>query len=257
MLGFKIDNCDCPQNLEFLKNISMYQNQPVELGLECYDPRIFKKDSILLKEFEKNFNHNNIIVHLTLEAKILNIATFAEEEWLNIFKIQKEIVDKINPRYLIIHATSKESKIYSEEEQIDNICENFIKLKELFKRDIFIENTYEDIPFYTKLFKKADKSMGFVCDIGHLKVHSKKSQYEWLTFLKDLNRPLHFHIHDNNGIYDQHKTISELNNKEVISFIKTLQETFNTNFILESHATKFENVLKDFNLLKDNKWISK
>jgi uncharacterized protein (UPF0276 family) len=193
------------------------------------------------------------LVHLTLTAKVLNINAFSFQEWTDILLEQLELVEKINPRYIIIHATSKESKLFSEEEQIKNICINLRYLQAFFKKPIFIENTFEDLSFYENLFEKADKKLNFVFDIGHKKVHSKKSNESWILFLKGLRekgRKIHFHIHDNNGIYDLHKTLSFYKNEETIAFVKELMEIFpEFNFILESHSANFENIRCDYDLL--------
>lgn len=256
-IGFKIDNCDSNENIEYFYQLLslLKKDQPFEIGLECYNPRGFNKESILSKRIAEELKeHTNKIVHLTLTAKLLNISALNEEDWLQIWKEQKELVELINPNYLVLHATSKESKIFSEKKQIENICSNYLKVYDIFKRPIFVENTYEDLSFYELLFESASPDLNFVFDIGHMKVHSKKSQNEWISFLKKLEkegRLLHFHIHDNNGIYDLHRNISEDKNEEVISFIKLLLKEFSVyNFILETHKPNLENIKKDLEILR-------
>lgn len=255
-LGYKIDNCSNENNIDFLNSIliQLTDNQPLEIGLECYDPRFYDKNSELIRIFsEKTNNHPNKIAHLTLTAKVLNVSALSEEEWTSIWKDQLDPVNKINPNYLIIHATSKESRKLHEDEQITNICINFPKIEKIFNRPIFIENTYEDLDFYEKLFLIAPKSMNFVFDIGHMKVHSKKTMEAWIVFLDKLRnegRRIHFHLHDNNGIYDLHKTISKINDQNVIDFIIKLIKFFpEFNFILESHSNNFEEIQEDYILI--------
>jgi hypothetical protein len=258
-LGYKIDNCSNSDNIIFLNSIlkQLNESQPLEIGLECYDPRFYDKNSELIQIFsEKTINHSNKIAHLTLTAKVLNVTALTEEEWISIWKDQVEPVNKINPRYLVIHATSKESRKLHEDEQITNICLNFPKIENIFNRPLFIENTYEDLDFYEKLFLIAPKSMNFVFDIGHMKVHSKRTMDEWIYFLDKLRnegRQIHFHLHDNNCIYDLHKTISKMNDPEVIKFVIRLIKLFpEFNFILESHSNNFAEVEADFKLINLN-----
>lgn len=258
-LGYKIDNCSNENNILFLNSLlnQLTEEQPLEIGLECYDPRFYDKNSELIRVFsEKTMNHPNKIAHLTLTAKVLNVTALSEEEWINIWKDQLDPVNKIDPNYLIIHATSKESRKLHVDEQITNICINFPKIENIFKRPIFIENTYEDLDFYEKLFFIAPNSMNFVFDIGHMKVHSKRTMDDWILFLDKLRnegRKIHFHLHDNNGIYDLHKTISKMNDPSVIEFVIKLIKLFpEFNFILESHSNNFKEIEEDFLLIKSN-----
>lgn len=256
-VGFKIDNCISRENVLYFYDIVKHlkDNQPIELGLECYgEKRYFLKESIILELFETYLkNHTNKIIHLTLEGKILNINAFDESDWIMIWKHQKEIVDKIDPNYVICHATSHESRVFTEEEQIENICANFKKVLNIFDRPIFIENTYEDLPFYEKLFQKAPREMNFVFDIGHMKVHSNKDKSDWISFLfklKEEGRKLHFHIHDNNGKKDEHLNLSEIKNQETIDFVKDLLVKFSdSNFIIETHSDNVESTLRDFKMV--------
>lgn len=259
--GFKLDNCDSTENFlflnEILQNVSL--NQPIEIGLECYEnPRHFNPNSDFINFFaDVTKYYSNKIVHLTLTAKILNINAFSEEDWKLIWIDQLDIVNKINPKYLIVHATSNESKTFSIENQIDNIINNFIKVENIFKRPLFVENTYEDLDFYEKLFEITPKSMNFTFDIGHMKVHSKRTMNEWIAFLlklKNEGRKIHFHIHDNNGISDLHNTLTQMNDQSMIDFVFQLKNIFpEFNFILESHFTNFNNVYCDYILFGGQK----
>jgi len=253
MIGFKIDNCK--ENKQYLEEIfSLGEQNPIEIGLECYgEERYFDQKSDILKRTFELAKNRKIIVHLTLKAKVLNKEEFLEEEWLSIWKEQAKVIEKQNIAYVIVHATSKESKVLSEKEQIEIIHKNFQKLKKIIPYPIYIENTYEDLDFYKKLFLKADKDMNFVFDIGHKKVHSKESMSKWIEFLLQLKmegRGLHFHIHDNNGISDLHKPISFYNDKKVIHSIQFLMELFPTEcFILEQHGNSIIDNFKDYIVL--------
>lgn len=265
-IGFKIDNCSFENNIKYLFDLieNLKEEQPIEIGLECYEnlnAKTFNKNSEIINTFSEKLKiHTNKIVHLTLDAKLLNIKDRTEEKWIQVWEEQIEVVNKINPKYLVLHATSKESKIYSEEEQIENICKNFNILENVFVKGgfhipLYVENTYEDLYFYEKLFEKAPKNMNFVLDIGHMKIHTKESHDKWILFLLKLineGRKLHFHIHDNKGKEDSHLTISSINDDRTIFFVKLLLLMFrDSNFILESRENEINKVLSDINLFKN------
>jgi sugar phosphate isomerase/epimerase len=77
--------------------------------------------------------------------------------------------------------------------------------------DVHIENTYEDLDFYRRLFRGLGASgiegVHFCFDLGHAKVWSSDRLVEWLGFLEDLVNEelrLHFHLHANRGLSDEH-----------------------------------------------------
>jgi len=263
-IGLKIDNCSTKSNKKYwkrLKDISKFTN--LEVGIECYGKkRTCELNSKLLEKIFKEFKRRKEdtpelknIVHLSLEAKVLNKENFTEEEWIEKWTKQAEILNPLYVDYVVVHATSNESKVIPEDEQIEIIHRNFKVLSEIIPVPIYVENTYEDLYFYEKLFKNAPLDMNFVCDIGHLKIHSpNQSQMEWTLFLKRLafqGRGIHFHIHDNNGIQDQHNPISTDNNKKIITFVQKLLAYFPSSvFVLEQHSTSIEDMFKDYLLLK-------
>jgi hypothetical protein len=77
--------------------------------------------------------------------------------------------------------------------------------------DVHIENTYEDLDFYRRLFRglvaSGIEQIHFCFDLGHAKVWSTDCLEEWLGFLEDLVNEglrLHFHLHANRGLSDEH-----------------------------------------------------
>jgi len=252
-IGFKIDNCEQFRNVAG-ELIYVSEYSPLEFGLECYskeEGRGVKKTETM----ETIFSHFNTrkadnIIHLSLEAKVLNKHEHSEKEWLNIWKKQAELIEGINIDYFIVHATSKESKEIPEQEQVNIIHENFKKLIDIFEKPIFIENTYEDLDFYKKLMDNADSNMHFTFDIGHKKIHSNESNESWLIFLKQLKearKRIHFHIHDNNGNYDSHRPIFFYKNNDVLLFIEKLKKEFtSSNFILEQHNINLPDLFKEY-----------
>lgn len=82
--------------------------------------------------------------------------------------------------------------------------------------EIYLENTYHSIEFYRGLFDRFDaegiEHINFCYDIGHAKVWSRDGFEEWMAFLSDLRnngRKLHFHLHANRGLADEHLSFVE------------------------------------------------
>jgi len=77
--------------------------------------------------------------------------------------------------------------------------------------DLHLENTYHDLAFYRRLFRGLLSSdsdpIHFCFDIGHAKVWSGETLGQWLAFLSELDGEgvrLHFHLHANRGLSDEH-----------------------------------------------------
>lgn len=90
--------------------------------------------------------------------------------------------------------------------------------------EIFLENTYHSIEFYRELFDRFDaegiEHIHFCYDIGHAKVWSRDRFEEWMAFLSDLRnngRKLHFHLHANRGLADEHLSFVEAEELDSIS----------------------------------------
>jgi len=264
MFGFKIDNCITEENLKYLDSLLYIcdEKTPLEIGLECYDTkRYINLDSeILTTVFEYFKSRTNNIVHMTLEAKLLNKNKYTEYEWFKIWEKQFKRINKENINYIVLHATSEESKILEEQEQIDIICKNYEYVKKMSKFPIYIENTYEDINFYQNLFKSIDISANFTFDIGHKKIHSTAHNMKWIDFCDSLlyeNRNLHFHIHDNEGFKDKHKPVSFYKDKKTIDFIQVLKNKYKfSNFILENHSSNFDDIIKEYIYIQSNIYIN-
>ncbi|MES9993679.1 MAG: hypothetical protein ABW098_17150 [Candidatus Thiodiazotropha sp.] len=81
---------------------------------------------------------------------------------------------------------------------------------------IYIENTYHDIDLYRRIFLAINREnldqLHFCFDFGHAKVWSMHPLHAWFDFLADLERSgkrLHFHLHTNRGLSDEHLSFIE------------------------------------------------
>lgn len=76
---------------------------------------------------------------------------------------------------------------------------------------VYLENTYHDLDFYGRLFDDLDEQgqdeIHHCFDIGHAKVWSTGTLGDWLHLLdtrRAKGRRLHFHLHANRGLADEH-----------------------------------------------------
>jgi hypothetical protein len=90
------------------------------------------------------------------------------------------------------------------------------KLAQKAEFPVYIENTFESVSFYRKIFKNLKKNqtkyLNFCFDIGHAKVWSGDNFREWIIFLQELKEQefkLHFHLHANRGLIDEHLSLIE------------------------------------------------
>lgn len=82
---------------------------------------------------------------------------------------------------------------------------------------LYVENTYEPLTFYWKLFETLHaeeyRQLQFCFDIGHAKIWSDATFDEWMLFLGKLEQmgfEIHFHLHANRGLLDEHLSFVEM-----------------------------------------------
>lgn len=255
MIAYKIDNCDRQEYKDYLNEIKNEIEDKLyylEFGLECYDPRHTNLESSLLPLIKDIKNKK--ICHLSLNNRLFQADN--KEQWLLNINKELAISKELNGLHNILHATNKDSKnmyLKDKKEMFKIMRENSILLKE---KNILIENTYEDLDFQEELFSHLDKSIGFVLDIGHVKVHSKYKHKDWINFVAQLEREgrhLHFHIHDNDGSFDQHNLLTFAPTQQSKFFID-LYERFCGNYVFtfEQHGIHdFQAVKQTINRYED------
>lgn len=81
---------------------------------------------------------------------------------------------------------------------------------------IHIENSFHGIDFYRWVFRAIGElgldHLHFCFDIGHAKVWSRESLLDWMGFMEGLGTGgvrLHFHLHANSGLMDEHLSLME------------------------------------------------
>ena len=119
------------------------------------------------------------------------------------------------------------------------LIENNVVNKENFKvfggNPLLLTNPNDIVKF----FKKLPKNIGFLLDVGHLKVSSKTEKFNLNNAMKNLNKiAIGYHLSDNNGFEDQNKNFS---NK--VWFLKYLKKNLNY-YTLEIYNTSLKKINK-------------
>lgn len=208
-LGFKIVDKEEAIFLDIIHE-ARSKSMPMELGLYKQSNRVQEAFS-MLTEGSKNihFNHN-----------IYNIVDLDMKRELFVSDIR--LAKRLGASYGIHHLSRSAftrrdgfqkhlmQYILKYTDIVETICtkENFF---------VYIENTYEPLSFYSalfqRLFEQNTKHINFCFDIGHAKIWSDATFMEWMEFLQDLKKMgfhIHFHLHANRGLRDEHLSFIEM-----------------------------------------------
>ena len=109
---------------------------------------------------------------------------------------------------------------------IKEATRRMLHVEELSKKadfPVYIENTFESVSFYRKIFHKLKESktkyLHFCFDIGHAKVWSGDNFNTWMEFLQELKKldfRIHFHLHANCGLIDEHLSFIEIEELKIV-----------------------------------------
>ncbi len=215
---------------------SQPKENPIEIGFYNKDGQ-YGLDDEFLEILETRFNDfPKKIIHLSIKNVLFSYGK-TEHEWLKGLDSELAMAQKVGGMYGIIHDTKWPACKRERKKFIKIIAQNAKILKEYTPLPLYMENTFEGIDFYREFFDVAENSINFCFDIGHTRVWSEDGYKRWRRFLRELRDDgikLHFHIHTNNYVYDEHLSFFEKTDKESVSFIKELIAEFDESyFILE------------------------
>jgi sugar phosphate isomerase/epimerase len=104
-------------------------------------------------------------------------------------------------------------------ELLDRLLTNLRTANSIFGGEglrLHVENVFHGVAFYRRLMRAVRDArldaIGFCFDLGHAKVWSQDSLADWLALLEDLSADgcrLHFHLHANGGLTDEHLAFPE------------------------------------------------
>ena len=153
-----------------------------------------------------------------------------------------DLVSSFRPRSVVCHPSFDE-RYYVSGEQIwlENSIEtwgHFLNLAREMDTIIALENVYETGPHHLALLLGAltSERLRFCFDTGHFNVFSRTSLNVWIDKLASFLGQIH--LHDNNGVADDHLPVGE-GNFPFQDFFRMLQERgLNPIITLESHSEK-------------------
>lgn len=125
--------------------------------------------------------------------------------------------------------------------------EKILKRAESLKIKIAIENIFEEEPDNLRMLMDEISSpfLGICFDTGHFNLFSRKSLEEWISVIGQFI--FEFHLHDNNGNYDEHLSVCSGS----FDFKKFFNLIGNRNYLYTIEAHNPEEVFKSIKILNE------
>ncbi len=211
--GYKIMKKHLAEEAQVV-HAAIAQQRPLEVGLYQGDAAIWEFIVATLREAAQPIPINTHFNHY--QATLFGLDR--QEEALH---QQFSSANAIGSAYSIMHAHKYSlSHRPAFREALGEHLTRQLRLLERFCAEydhpVHIENTFHSLAFYRWLFELVERlELRYVhcCfDIGHAKIWSPESLPQWLQWLHELESKgvrLHFHLHANNGLTDQHLTFVE------------------------------------------------
>jgi len=204
--GFKIVERDRDE-IEPVVGRAQELGCPLEVGLYYGDDRVRRH---LLEQLP----HGGLPVVVHLDHRRLSL--FRQESREAPLREQLDLAARLGAGYVITHVSPYPMTPRPERraEVLERLLTGLaftLRLGADYGLGVHIENTYHDLVFYRGLFQAAaDAGLegAHICfDLGHGKVWSTQGLGDWLEFLGDLDQAggrIHFHLHANGGLNDDH-----------------------------------------------------
>jgi len=219
----------------------------IAVGKEKFDEklRLAKKynigvELVLFQDQEKLFDTNNLEKIKRALNDINNVVIHGPYSFLNSKDSVMEIIERtffvsnfLNSKKLVFHTGYNENNmgdVISFWKEVSSLAPDGLS--------IYLENTREEPQEMKHILDGIQDDKFKICmDIGHLLVHSKSDINFWIETLGE--RISYIHIHNNDGMEDQHLPLAmgKFNMKELYDKIKQLDvslEAFGDIEILES-----------------------
>lgn len=208
--GFKIIDKNHDHVINMLQ-VSNREKCPVEVGLYVGDNEV--RD--LCRQMQENIDFN---LHFDHRAYTLIELEKYEDLFANEVAIGKAFGAKYGVHHMAKYPMTTQSGYRNT--MITEVVNRMLKANELAKKynfPIYIENSFESSSFYKEVFEKLYKHqtdhLHYCFDIGHAKVWGGDRFDDWLSFmlhLKEMGFHIHFHLHTNRGLIDEHLSMIEM-----------------------------------------------
>ena len=209
--GFKIVD-SAPGQFEAVLDYAIGKQLPIEVGMYHLDPAAHE----LLRD--------------RLGRRPVPVAAHTHHERCHVFNFHQTLellashiaqARAVGSLYSVVHAANMPLTARPEKQAalIAHLLDNLERAEALCAEcdyRLHVENVYHRLGFYRRLFEGvSERGLGrihFCFDIGHAKVWSSETLDEWLAFLDELmgrDIRLHFHLHANQGLIDEHLTLAQ------------------------------------------------
>jgi sugar phosphate isomerase/epimerase len=211
-LGYKVFD-RLREEVEPLLMQALRETRPFEVGLYFHDPATHGFLNAVLPQ-------SGALLNTHLDHRRLNVFALDDDQ-LTLLRRQIETSLRWGAKYGITHLSAfalprraqyqeaLEKKLLEQLRILNRVCREY-------RFPIHIENTYHEIDLYQRLFTTLSREqldqLHFCFDFGHAKVWSIRPLRAWLDLLVELEqggRQLHFHLHTNRGLSDEHLSFVE------------------------------------------------
>jgi sugar phosphate isomerase/epimerase len=185
------------------------------LNLEIYfdSKSLDGTDRFSLLKLKKALSYNP---SLSFHAPFMDLSPGAVDAKIREITIERfnqvlDIAEILEPKCIVFHSGYEKWKYaFNVNLWLDHSVitwEKILKRAEKMNIKIVIENIFEEEPYSLRLLmEKLPSSYFGVCfDTGHFNLFSKRSLEEWISVLGEYI--FEFHLHDNNGSFDEHLAI--------------------------------------------------
>ncbi|PVV13794.1 MAG: hypothetical protein B6D77_04005 [gamma proteobacterium symbiont of Ctena orbiculata] len=193
---------------------ALEDGRALEVGLYFHDPATHDCLNSLLPE-------SGCLLNTHLDHRRLNIFALDDSDLVGQLRRQIENSLQWGASYCINHLsafTLTRRPEYQEalEQKLIMHLRLLNGLSREYRFPVHIENTYHDIDLYRRIFLAINREqldqLHFCFDFGHAKVWSLRPLHAWFDFLTQLEhrgKRLHFHLHTNRGLSDEHLSFLE------------------------------------------------
>jgi len=209
--GFKIVDRRRDE-IEPLITRTLSEQRPIEVGLYFGDPEA-------LDLLTSSLPGSGLRVAVHLDHRQLSLVDLQHRE--SVLREQLTLAGRLGAAYVITHLSPYPMPARPElrEPLLEFLCTG-LRFAMPICRDlgleVHIENTYHGVGlcrwFHQGVLERGIQGVHVCFDIGHAKVWSTESLQDWLALLSELSAAglrLHFHLHANRGLGDEHLSFLE------------------------------------------------
>jgi len=198
--------------LEPILDYAVLHMRPVEIGL-------YFGDSAALELFDRRLFDTAIPVNAHTSHEQVHAFNLLETE--DQLEEHIRLARTLGSAYSILHTAHGPVTLRPAKRSVlmTRLLDNLERAEDLCEKHdyrLHLENVFQPLSFYREFFDgildRGLSRMHFCFDIGHAKVWSTDTLEDWIGFMQELEAEgiaLHFHLHANQGLDDDHLSLAE------------------------------------------------